>query len=177
MTRIRFDASRHEFETIKKIVERAGTLFTSHGAFVDALSLTMDVTACHLNGCPLKLADLLAADDFNFIHDIGGIRRHIDRDTGKLTDCFLPRYAETCQGARADDEPHMRDIIEQSAGSAGMMFGTPPTAEEIAFLPASEALFFGAALAHIDAFYEKQRLDRIQRQNSIAFERYQARSR
>lgn len=58
-----------------------------------------------------------------------------------------------------------------------MMFGTPPTAEEIAFLPASEALFFGAALAHVDAYYEKQRLDRIQRQNQIAFRRYQARSR
>lgn len=57
------------------------------------------------------------------------------------------------------------------------MFGPMPTTDEIAVMPASEALFFGAALAHVDAFYEKQRLDRIQRQNRIAFERHQARGR
>lgn len=58
-----------------------------------------------------------------------------------------------------------------------MMFGPAPTADEIAVMPASEALFFGAALAHVDAYYEKQRLDRIHRQNQIAFRRYMARSR
>ncbi len=57
------------------------------------------------------------------------------------------------------------------------MFQPSPTSDEIAVMPASEALFFGAALAHVDAYYEKQRLDRIQRQNQIAFRRYMARSR
>lgn len=57
------------------------------------------------------------------------------------------------------------------------MFLPSPTPDEIAVMPASEALFFGAALAHVDAYYEKQRLDRIQRQNQIAFRRYMARSR
>jgi len=53
----------------------------------------MDVTACHANGNKLDLAGLLAADDFNFSHDVFGIYRHIDRDTGKLGNCFRPRYS------------------------------------------------------------------------------------
>ena len=53
----------------------------------------MDVTAVHANYMPLALSDLLAADDFDFSHDVFGIRRHIDRDTGRLGNCFVPRYA------------------------------------------------------------------------------------
>ena len=60
--------------------------------YTSALSLRKDLTACHLNGCPLRLADLLAADDFNLIHDVGGISGHIDRETGQLMDCFSPRF-------------------------------------------------------------------------------------
>ena len=37
-----------------------------------------------------KLQDF---DDMNFDHDIGGIRRHFNRETKKLEDCFLPRCA------------------------------------------------------------------------------------
>lgn len=55
--------------------------------------LTMDLTACHLNGCPLDLNGLLVASDADFCHDINGIWNHLDRETGKLTDCFVPRYA------------------------------------------------------------------------------------
>lgn len=53
----------------------------------------MDVTACHANGNPLKLQELLTADDFQFGHDVFGIRRHIDRETGEFKDCFSPRYS------------------------------------------------------------------------------------
>jgi hypothetical protein len=53
----------------------------------------MDLAACHCNGCPLQLTELLDADDFNFSHDIFGIRRHLNRTTGKLDDRFLPRFA------------------------------------------------------------------------------------
>jgi hypothetical protein len=52
----------------------------------------MDITAIHCNGTPLRLADLAAADDFGFFHDVYGINRHIDRDTGTLTGFFLPRF-------------------------------------------------------------------------------------
>jgi hypothetical protein len=42
--------------------------------------------------CPLRLADLLAAEDHDFVHDIVGIAKHIDWDTGKLGGAFLPRF-------------------------------------------------------------------------------------
>ena len=53
----------------------------------------MDITAAHANGCPLRLSDLLVADDFNFAHDVFGIRRHLDRNTGTLGGHFVPRFA------------------------------------------------------------------------------------
>lgn len=57
-------------------------------------NLIMDLTACHANGCELDFDKLLNKfDDFNFIHDIIGISNHMDRTTGQLQDCFLPRCA------------------------------------------------------------------------------------
>lgn len=52
----------------------------------------MDLIATH-NSNPLDLERLLAADDFNFIHDVYGIARHIDRETGELGGCFSPRFS------------------------------------------------------------------------------------
>ena len=57
------------------------------------LTVVMDIDACHSNGCPLKLGELLRASDFEFAHDVGGIITNINRETGKLENCFLPRYA------------------------------------------------------------------------------------
>lgn len=61
---------------------------------MDVLTVSMDITACHANGNPLKLAELLKADKFNFSHDIYGINANLDHDTGKLLNNFLPRYSE-----------------------------------------------------------------------------------
>jgi len=83
----RFDVSTSEADTIDKIVDRA----LAGDKTIDALSLDMDLCATHANGCPMDFAKLLAADNFNFWHDVDGIRRHIDRTTGRLTHCFLPR--------------------------------------------------------------------------------------
>lgn len=94
MTMISFAVSKTEARLIAKIASRAVTLAESHGCEVDYTTMEMDITACHLNGCPLDLEQLLAFDDGNFGHDVLGIRRHIDRKTGELTDCFLPRCAE-----------------------------------------------------------------------------------
>lgn len=88
-----FTTSREEFDVIDKIASRAvglGIYSRGAGGHMDA---SMDITACHANGTPLKLAALLAADDFNFAHDIGGIKRHLDRSTGELRDFFLPRFS------------------------------------------------------------------------------------
>ena len=56
--------------------------------------IIMDLACVHLNIQPLRLADLLAADDFNLGHDVGGIRGHLVRnDPPRLGECFLPRFS------------------------------------------------------------------------------------
>lgn len=84
---VRFDASEQDAVLIGQIVDRA--LPKMGGVKRDLL---MDVTAVHLNDRPLRLADLLAAPDFDFFHDLVGIRRHVNRSTGKLGGCFVPRF-------------------------------------------------------------------------------------
>lgn len=54
----------------------------------------MDLEATNCNGCPLNFQKLLDFPDFDFNHDIAGIRRHIDRSTGRLGDCFSPRCSK-----------------------------------------------------------------------------------
>jgi len=90
-----FKVTTDEAGTIQKIARRAVSLATAHGIDADQMATVMDVTACHASGCPLQLGALLEADDFDFAHDVFGIARHLDRSTGKLTDCFVPRYAST----------------------------------------------------------------------------------
>lgn len=82
--------SKDDFMKIADIAKRAdeaGLLM------FDRMSLILDLEAVH-NEVGLKLEELLNADDANFTHDIAGIQKHIDRQTKKLTDCFLPRYAK-----------------------------------------------------------------------------------
>lgn len=88
---ITFNVTKEDARLIMDIVNRVRDLAIAPG--IDYLGLEMDVTACHANGCPLKLAELLGAKEFDFLHDIGGIHRHINRETGKLENCFLPRFA------------------------------------------------------------------------------------
>lgn len=91
---ISFKATKQEYELIGKIVDRAEAMANEHGlANFDARATDMDLTACHANGCPLDFQKLLEFDDSNFGHDVFGITRFIDRKTGELGDCFLPRCA------------------------------------------------------------------------------------
>lgn len=59
---------------------------------MDYITLDMDIAAAHITN-PLKLKELLKADDFNFMHDIIGITNNIDRDTGEMSNYFLPKYS------------------------------------------------------------------------------------
>ena len=87
---VSFAASKDEYGTITAIVMRAvAEGIVPKGHTFDAI---MDVTACHANGCPLRLDELLQGALADFAHDVLGIRRYIDRSTGQLTECFLPRY-------------------------------------------------------------------------------------
>ena len=76
--------SRLIHECVKRAVKTDPSL--------DVTTMNMDLMAVHII-TPLRLNDLLSTDDSNFYHDIYGIRRHVDRDSGNLLDCFLPRFA------------------------------------------------------------------------------------
>jgi hypothetical protein len=89
---VKFNASAADGAIIRKIVDRAYASAGNIGHTLDRMEVSMDITACHCNGNPLRLRELLETDDFNFWHDVGGIQRHIDRETGKLRNCFLPRF-------------------------------------------------------------------------------------
>jgi hypothetical protein len=87
------EATRDELFMIRDIVKRFADIL-GEDAEVDRLSLMMDLEACHCNGCPLDLVSLLeAARDVDLVHDVAGIRRHLNRETGKLEEFFRPRYA------------------------------------------------------------------------------------
>lgn len=90
---INWKTTKSDYALIKKIANRALTEIPALAKDWYEQDIEMDITACHMNGCPLKLADLLKADGFNFMHDILGINRHINRKTGKLDNHFLPRFA------------------------------------------------------------------------------------
>lgn len=86
--KINWSVSKEDAALIDKIVDRAESLTVGP---IDRLSVDMDITACHANGNPLDLQRLLDADNFTFVHDVGGISAHIDRETGRLGDFFVPR--------------------------------------------------------------------------------------
>ena len=86
--------TKQQIQVIAQIAKRAVKMATEAGIKYTQMDALMDLDACISNGCPLKLDELLAADDGNFGHDVFGIRRHINRETGQLENCFLPRFAQ-----------------------------------------------------------------------------------
>lgn len=90
---VSFDVSFADELAIRRIAKRATAMYRAAQLPADQISIEMDITATHANGMPLNLQALLVADDVNFAHDIGGIARHLDRQTGKLRDNFRPRFA------------------------------------------------------------------------------------
>ncbi len=89
---VKFTATAEEYFIIHKISIRAQAYYKEiHGETLDLQSMEMDLEAVHCNDCPMDFKKLLAADNFNLMHDVIGIINCIDRDTGKLTRCFLPR--------------------------------------------------------------------------------------
>lgn len=91
----RHDAAREAAITlIGRIADRAVLLYSDHHVCPDRLAIVLDITICHFTaGQRLRLDDLLAADDLNFIHDVAGINKRLDRETGLLRDGFRPRFS------------------------------------------------------------------------------------
>jgi len=112
MAEVSFEVSAHDSRVIMEIAKRAKSIGRPGWSLMD---WTMDITACHANGNPLRLEALRDADDFNFAHDVYGIHACLDRETGRLMNCFLPRFsapksadqvAEIAAANRAEAEAH-----------------------------------------------------------------------
>lgn len=87
---VSFKVTFQDSHLISLIVDRFQRRFPG----ADRLHVEMDLTATHANGCPLRLKDLLEADEEEFLHDIHGINFHLNRRTGKLENNFNPRFAQ-----------------------------------------------------------------------------------
>lgn len=94
---IKFAKDRADLDIIERIVDRAWKTDWLRNSYEDRKSMHMDVSATHANGNPLRLSALLEADDSNFLHDMSGICNCLDRDTGKLTRNFRPRFSQPAQ--------------------------------------------------------------------------------
>jgi hypothetical protein len=92
---ISFTTTKDEHRLITQIADRASAMGLSVKPQIEypRTDAAMDIIAVHANGCPLRLDALLAAEPFDFAHDVFGIRRHLNRETGQLEHCFTPRYA------------------------------------------------------------------------------------
>lgn len=80
--------SRAEGELISKIVLRARALGVERPIF----RLTMDIEKAH-DTVPINFEALLAFEMGDFMHDVCGIINCLDRNTGRLTNHFVPRSA------------------------------------------------------------------------------------
>lgn len=88
---ISFDATPEDRAKARKIARRANQLYRNNGVANSPLDIEMDLIATHANGCPLDFDKLAGFNDFNLLHDIDGIARHLDRETGQLRNFFDPR--------------------------------------------------------------------------------------
>jgi len=76
---------------VDSIVSRWLSMRRAAGLKAEARSTRMDLCAVHFR-MPLDFERLAEAPDFEVAHDVGGIYRYLDRRTGELTDCFVPRF-------------------------------------------------------------------------------------
>jgi hypothetical protein len=82
---------------IHQIAERASALYADlFHTKVDPAFIASELAIVHREVIPLKLRDLLEADNVNFAHDIGGIHKHLFIGTRsiKLSDGFMPRFSK-----------------------------------------------------------------------------------
>ncbi|MFT9091555.1 MAG: hypothetical protein ABF479_11225 [Gluconacetobacter sp.] len=100
IAQVKFDISVEDAVLVGLIADRVVDVLISRGAKTIGISweefcleMRMDLVAVHANGCPMDFDRLLNADKNTLMHDVGGIAKYLDRDTGRLTECFRPRTA------------------------------------------------------------------------------------
>ena len=77
----------NDMNLISQIADRA----RSTHPHLQKMSLVMDIDFVNQVN-PLRLKDLLEADEFNFWHDVYGIMQNFNRESKRLENCCLPRF-------------------------------------------------------------------------------------
>ena len=90
--------STEDLELIEAIAERAAQMYIKLFGSLKSLRVFrihagMGLVCVHSQS-PLRLKDLLEADDVNFSYDLGEIRTNLNRNTGKLDNFFCPRFSK-----------------------------------------------------------------------------------
>lgn len=87
-----FVVAAEDRKPLDAVVDRAEGLALLNGR--RRFDLWMDLAVVNANGCPLDFERLAEFPDFDFAHDVVGIQMHLDRTTGQLGRCFVPRCAK-----------------------------------------------------------------------------------
>jgi hypothetical protein len=89
----------------------------------DRTSTYMDLIACHNGGCPLDFEAMATWEDFGQVaHDVAGIGRYLDRETGKIVGFFHPRFALRDEAPRPGDKVSYTTVRQQ--GRHGLSFSS-----------------------------------------------------
>lgn len=80
------ELTKENAEIAAKIARRAVEINPE----IDQLTIQMDISAASIQN-DFDFERLLEFDEFNFMHDVIGINKHLNRDTGEITQGFLPR--------------------------------------------------------------------------------------
>ena len=89
----KYKVTATERKLIERIADRYVVEFQAGSNLgVEKLDVVMDLELVHSNCYRLALEELWLANQFNFLHDVGGIRRNLNRKTGQLENCFRPRF-------------------------------------------------------------------------------------
>jgi hypothetical protein len=85
-----FKTTKEDYELISKIVDRCMKEEETDFIWKDVQTASMDLE-CAFNDVNLDLDKLLKSSHQDFLHDIHGVVFNLDRNTGKIKNCFLPR--------------------------------------------------------------------------------------
>lgn len=92
-------AQRAVYDKILKLANYASAQAQEHLLHYPVMDAMMDLSAAHKQ-MPLNLDAMLDArtkNQFDLIHDLFGIRKHMNRVTSKLDGYFVPRFALPCR--------------------------------------------------------------------------------
>jgi hypothetical protein len=80
-------------DLLVRVAERAESLYEDFGILENRTTIVMDLMNADTSLAPegLNFENLATCDHETFGHDMLGIRQHMNRETGQLEGCFLPR--------------------------------------------------------------------------------------